>query len=64
MIYRITALLLSVINLIALFFFIDAKYVHPGTKSISRRDMLLLLCLDAVFMLYFLFRKKVRKKGK
>ena len=62
MIYRITALLLSIINFIALFFFIDGMYLHPGTKSISRRDFLVLLGIDAVFMLYFLFRKKVLLK--
>ena len=62
MIYRITALLLSIVNLIALFFFIDAKYMHPGSKSVSRHDMLLLLGVDAAFMLYFLFRKKVLNK--
>ncbi|MFP9100294.1 hypothetical protein ACLI09_14685 [Flavobacterium sp. RHBU_24] len=62
MIYRITALLLSVINMVALFFFIDGNYVNPGTKSISRRDMLLLLGIDAAFMLYFLFCKKALQK--
>jgi hypothetical protein len=59
MIYKIASLLLSVINLVALFFFIDGRYIHPGSKTISRHDMLLLLGIDAVFMLYFLFRKKV-----
>ena len=46
------------------YFLFDAKYMHPGTKSISRHDFLTLLCIDAAFMLYFLFRKKVLNKYK
>lgn len=62
MIYKTAALLLSVINLLALFFYIDGYYIHPGSKTISRYDLQRLIVIDIAFVIYYLSRKKALQR--